>query len=156
MKFLISAVLLCLFYASNVLATMDEPPQYKKNACLETILEILGPEYKLNSHDIITRLEKNNTITVLHANGSSVQVQPNGGCIREKDKLNDYTGVLLGAYEKVREAEDKAKKTGKSLQSPYMEAIASCKAQESESHWYKISTELGPKLQKGAPAKTTR
>lgn len=87
---------------------------------------------------------------MIYAKGSAINVKPNGGCFKEKNKIKDYTGLFLSAYEEVQEESKKSKTKRFQLASPYMEAMASCEAQESKSDWYKIATQLEPQLKKGA------
>jgi len=66
--------------------------------------------------------------------------------------MDDYSSAMTAAYTKANEAYQRAKKSGKQLEGRYSEALESCDAQENKSDWYKIATQLIPKLEKPAAA----
>ncbi len=133
--------------------------KYKPGACISNLVDVLGSNYKFISKDMITHLEKDGTLTVLYANGRTTKVQPNGDCFKDPNKMNDFSTAMTAAYQKAKDvtahADKKSEETGDPvfLQGHPQAAIDSCDEQEKNSEWYKIATELLPKLQ--GPAQKT-
>jgi hypothetical protein len=126
---------------------------YRPGECIENLVSVLGPNFKYVSRSIVTRLEKNGDLIVLNSNGLSVKVQPNGGCYPVKNKMDDFSTAMTSAYTKAKSdlatADKKSEETGDpvNLQGHPTRAIESCDAQEKNSDWYKIATQLIPTLQ---------